>query len=141
MVIPFLRAGMQPDLSTRLHRMFIRPCDRPIIRLHVHVAVLMQGLTLATTKGDYLSILAFVGARGSLLRTHVPPNLFVLRRSGTFALRVIRSFKGTLSEPVRLRSRQSLRAHCCRNVRALTHLTMRELAFVARAHLQRIVIE
>jgi len=29
----------------------------------------------------------------------------------------------------RLRSRQSLRAHCCRNVRVLTHLTMCKLAF------------
>jgi len=87
----------------------------------------------------------FEQSRHTVLSARMPaPFVSAFRRLRTFALS---SDSHVLTEPrmvtlqppnpelfpagghARLRSRQSLRAHCCRNVRVLTHLTMCKLAF------------
>jgi hypothetical protein len=74
----------------------------------------------------------FEQSEHTVLSARMPaPYVRAFRHSRTFALssdsQVLTQLLPVGGHP-RLRSRQSLRAHCCRNVRAPTHLTMCKLA-------------
>lgn len=75
----------------------------------------------------------FEQSRHTVLSARMPaPYTHAFRHGRTFALSSdshVLAILLPVGGHARLRSRQSLRAHCCRNVRVLTHLAMCKLAF------------